>query len=166
MNDKLSYTVFDIGGSWVGILGSPSGLRRVIWGEPSEKQALISLNVNGAAKGQYADLVRRFKDYFASKRVDFTDKLDLSGGTPFQCAVWQAARLIPYGKTQSYGWIARKIGQPGAARAVGNALGKNPLSIIVPCHRVIAGDGTLGGFTGGLKYKKQLLALEKVNYKE
>lgn len=166
MSDKLTYAVFKTNGGWVGILGSPAGLRRVIWQEPSEKQALISLGVNGAVKGQYENLIRRFKDYFSGKRVDFPDKVDLSEGTPFQRAVWQAARLIPYGQKQSYGWIAKKIGKPGAARAVGQALGRNPLSIIVPCHRVIAGDGKLGGFTGGLAAKKRLLALEKVNYKD
>jgi methylated-DNA-[protein]-cysteine S-methyltransferase len=166
MGNKLSYTVFNTDGGWVGILGSPAGLRRVIWQATSEKQTLNSLGVNGAVKGRYDELVRRFKDYFSGKRVYFPDKLDLNGSTPFQCAVWQAARLIPYGQTKSYGWIAKKIGKPGAARAVGQALGRNPLLIVVPCHRVIAGDGKLGGFTGGLKLKKYLLALEKVNYKE
>lgn len=168
MNKQLFYVVFKTYGGWVGILSSPLGLRRIIWQEPSEKQALSSLGVDDGTKPapkQYEDLIQRFKDYFSGKRVDFPDKLDLSGGTPFQRSVWQAARLIPYGQTQSYGWIAKKIGKPGAARAVGQALGKNPLSIVVPCHRIIAGDGKLGGFTGGLKYKKYLLALEKVDYK-
>jgi len=74
--------------------------------------------------------------------------------------VWQATRLIPYGETRSYLWVAVQIGKPGAARAVGQALGRNPLPVIVPCHRVIAADGGLGGFTGGLEMKRRLLELE------
>jgi len=74
--------------------------------------------------------------------------------------VWQATRLIPYGETRSYLWVAVQIGKPGAARAVGQALGRNPLPVIIPCHRVIASDGGLGGFTGGLVMKRRLLELE------
>jgi methylated-DNA-[protein]-cysteine S-methyltransferase len=74
--------------------------------------------------------------------------------------VWEKARLIPYGETRSYMWLARQIGKPQAARAVGQALGRNPLPVIVPCHRVIASDGSPGGFTGGLHRKKMLLKLE------
>ena len=79
----------------------------------------------------------------------------------FRRLVWEATRLIPYGETRSYGWVAKQIGKPHAARAVGQALGKNPFLIIVPCHRVIAGDGTLGGFGGGLEMKQTLLEMEK-----
>ncbi|OGS63640.1 MAG: 6-O-methylguanine DNA methyltransferase [Elusimicrobia bacterium RIFOXYB2_FULL_62_6] len=83
--------------------------------------------------------------------------------TPFQRAVWRACMAIPAGETRSYGWIARRIGRPGAARAVGSALGKNPFAPAVPCHRVISSDGSLGGFSapGGLKTKARLLAKEK-----
>jgi AraC family transcriptional regulator of adaptative response/methylated-DNA-[protein]-cysteine methyltransferase len=82
------------------------------------------------------------------------------GGTPFQRAVWSAARAIPAGETRTYAAIARAIGRPGTARAVGRALGANPVPLLVPCHRVVASDGTLGGFTGGLDLKARLLALE------
>lgn len=83
--------------------------------------------------------------------------------TPFQQAVWKACMTIPAGQTRSYGWIAKKIGKPGAARAVGSALGKNPFAPVVPCHRVIKSDGGLGGFSapGGLKTKIKLLKKEK-----
>jgi O-6-methylguanine DNA methyltransferase len=83
--------------------------------------------------------------------------------TPFQQAVWRACMTIPAGQTRSYGWIAKKIGKPGAARAVGSALGKNPFAPVVPCHRVIKSDGTLGGFSapGGLGVKLALLKKEK-----
>jgi O-6-methylguanine DNA methyltransferase len=82
------------------------------------------------------------------------------GGTPFQRAVWKAAAAIPRGETRTYAQIARAVGRPGAARAVGQALGANPVPLLVPCHRVIASDGTLGGFAGGLDLKTRLLALE------
>lgn len=84
--------------------------------------------------------------------------------TPFQQAVWRACMTIPAGQTRSYGWIAKKIGKPGAARAVGSALGANPFAPVVPCHRVIKSDGALGGFSapGGLKAKLALLKKEKV----
>lgn len=90
------------------------------------------------------------------------DKL-MKNYTPFQQAVWRACMSIPPGETRSYGWIARRIGRPGAARAVGSALGKNPFAPTVPCHRVISSDGSLGGFSapGGLKTKARLLAAEK-----
>jgi O-6-methylguanine DNA methyltransferase len=87
--------------------------------------------------------------------------LDLSAGTAFQQAVWQALCRIPYGETRSYAWVAGQIGRPRATRAVGSACGANPIPVIVPCHRVIASDGSLGGFSCGLKWKKRLLALEQ-----
>lgn len=87
----------------------------------------------------------------------------MSAYTPFQRAVWQACMSIPEGQTRSYKWIAQQIGRPGAVRAVGSALGKNPFAPMVPCHRVIRADGTLGGFSapGGLKAKLNLLRREK-----
>ena len=86
--------------------------------------------------------------------------LDLEG-TSFQKKVWGALRTIPYGETRSYGEIARQVGNPRAARAVGMANHENPVAIVVPCHRVIAGDGSLGGYAGGLKRKSRILGLEK-----
>lgn len=99
--------------------------------------------------------------YFIGCPVYFPDELDLSRATPFQRRVWQAARLIPYGQTRSYAWVAGQAGAPLAARAVGQALGMNPLPVIIPCHRVLASDGAMGGFTGGLEMKQRLLALER-----
>ena len=88
--------------------------------------------------------------------------LDLTGATPFQRAVWRQLQLIPAGQTRSYAAIARAIGRPRAARAVGAACGANPIPLLIPCHRVIASDGSLGGFSGGLDWKRRLLALELV----
>jgi methylated-DNA-[protein]-cysteine S-methyltransferase len=107
-------------------------------------------------------LARQLKQYAAGKPVRFKVPLDLSAGTPFQQAVWRAMMTIPRGETRSYAWIAKKIGRPRATRAVGAACGANNIPVIVPCHRVVASDGTLGGFSGGLPLKRKLLALEGV----
>jgi len=98
--------------------------------------------------------------YFAGRLRDFDLPLDLRG-TTFQCAVWSALRTIPYGETWSYRDLAAHIGRPSAVRAVGAANGRNPIPIIVPCHRVIGSDGSLTGFGGGLPLKARLLALER-----
>ncbi|MFH1314635.1 MAG: methylated-DNA--[protein]-cysteine S-methyltransferase [Candidatus Eisenbacteria bacterium] len=87
-------------------------------------------------------------------------KLDLTGTTVFARKVWRATRKIPYGEVRTYAWVAEKLGYPNSARAVGGALGSNPVPIFIPCHRVIACDGHLGGFSGGVTIKKLLLALE------
>ncbi len=96
----------------------------------------------------------------AGHKVAFPDALDLSAATSFQRQVWQITRLIPYGETRSYSWLAEQLGKAGAVRAVGQALGRNPLPIIIPCHRVVAKDGQLGGYTGGVEIKRYLLNLE------
>lgn len=100
-------------------------------------------------------------EYLDGSRTVFDLELD-PAGTPFQRRVWQGLTEIPYGEVISYGELARRIGMPGAARAVGQANGKNPIPIVVPCHRVIAADGSIGGFSSGLGLKRQLLALERV----
>ncbi len=109
--------------------------------------------------GPFAAAVRELEEYFAGERRTFSVRL-APQGTPFQLSVWQALRAIPYGETLSYGELARRLGCPGGARAVGLANGANPLPIIVPCHRVIGVDGSLTGFGGGLLIKRALLTLE------
>jgi methylated-DNA-[protein]-cysteine S-methyltransferase len=99
-------------------------------------------------------------DYFAGRRSSFDLPLDLQGGTAFQRSVWDALLAIPSGGTTSYGMLSRRIGQPAAVRAVGAAVGRNPLSIVVPCHRVLGADGSLTGYAGGLERKTALLRLE------
>ena len=165
MGQESFYTVFKTSSGWVGIFGSSAGLQRTTLPQPSEKAAIKSLlvNISGATLSahRFEDLTKRFQAYFSGRRADFPDALDYSGATPFQRGIWEAARQIPYGQTRSYGWVARQAGKPGAARAAGQALGRNPLPVIVPCHRVLAGDGGPGGFSGGLEMKKLLLKLEK-----
>lgn len=120
--------------------------------------------VKGEAKAErnVALAASELAEYFAGKRRKFTVPLDLQG-TPFQLQVWQTLRRIPFGKAVSYGEEARMLGKPKAARAVGSANGRNPIPIIVPCHRVVAGDGSLGGYSAGLPMKRKLLALEGVS---
>ena len=98
--------------------------------------------------------------YFAGERVDFDLPLDLQAGTPFQQSVWDALRSIPRGGTTSYAELARRLGRPQAARAIGAAVGRNPVSIVVPCHRVLGTGGALTGYAGGLERKTALLQLE------
>ena len=105
------------------------------------------------------DTMRQLQEYFAGTRKSFSIPLDLQG-TDFQKKVWNVLLSIPYGETRSYSDIARAIGKPDAVRAVGAANGRNPLSIIVPCHRVIGQNGSLTGYAGGLEIKKMLLDLE------
>jgi methylated-DNA-[protein]-cysteine S-methyltransferase len=113
---------------------------------------------NGARRDDaaLADVRAQLDEYFAGQRMEFDLRLN-PHGTPFQLKVWQALRTIPYGATASYGQQAKKIGDPGSSRAVGLANGKNPISIIVPCHRVIGADGSLTGYGGGLAAKRWLL---------
>ncbi len=106
---------------------------------------------------------RQLNDYFSGKRKSFSVKLDFKG-TDFQKKVWAALLTIPFGETRSYGQIAQQIKNPKAVRAVGAANGKNPISIIAPCHRVIGSTGKLTGFAGGLGTKAHLLALEGRNH--
>ena len=111
------------------------------------------------ADGEFRDVKKQLGEYFRGTRKRFDLKL-APEGTPFQLAAWRQLRRIPYGRTISYGEQARRMGNPKAARAVGAANGENPISIIVPCHRVIGADGRLTGFGGGLGKKKRLLDLE------
>lgn len=108
----------------------------------------------------FLEAIRQLTAYFAGELQTFSLDLHLPG-TPFQRKVWQALREIPYGRTASYGEIARRIGNPGAGRAVGGANHRNPVPIVIPCHRVIGADGRLTGFGGGLHVKEALLALER-----
>jgi len=114
--------------------------------------------VDGFAPNRVA--LRQIQEYLEGKRTEFDLELDMHG-TAFQLEVWSALRGIPYGETRSYAGLAREIGRPNAVRAVGTANGANPLSLVVPCHRVINTDGKLGGYGGGLELKAKLLAMEQ-----
>jgi len=109
---------------------------------------------------QFLPLKKALRRYFSGKEMKFTFPFDLFSGTSFQRKVWNAMRKIPYGETRSYKWLAQKVGNPQKARAVGQACGSNPLPILIPCHRVIRENGSLGGFGGGLHIKGELLRIE------
>jgi methylated-DNA-[protein]-cysteine S-methyltransferase len=161
----FNYTVFNTSFGWIAIMSSGKGLVATTLPQRTEQHALMALGRDIGQANQDAsgleDIVARILAYFKGDRVDFNDRVDPEG-TPFQRRVWATTRRIPYGETKSYLWIARQIGKPRAARAVGQALGANPLPIIVPCHRVLTSAGDLGGFGGGLELKRKLLKMEKV----
>ena len=124
------------------------------------------INKNSLSKEKPVDAlllttITQLDQYLAGERQQFDMTLDWSLGTPFQQSVWRALQQIPYGQTISYAQLAQSIGKPTAYRAVANANGKNPLSIIIPCHRVVASHGSLGGYTGGLDKKRLLLGIEQ-----
>ncbi len=164
----ISYTVFKSPIGLTGLIASSNGLFRLINKLSSEKamEKHLSKLTNGKitkTPSEFKDLIQQFSKYFEGNLKSFDFPLDLSLGTPFQQKVWKKLITIPYGKTVSYKWLASAIKNPQASRAVGNANGKNPLSIIIPCHRVVRENGELGGYTGGINIKRFLLDLEQAN---
>ncbi len=138
------------------LVASAAGLQQVIFGAKKVAKVktiptVVKRNLNLAEK--------QLQEYFVGERKKFSLKLDIAG-TEFQESVWYALNKIAYGKTISYAQQAKLVRKPRAFRAVGTANGKNPVAIILPCHRVVASDGTLGGYGGGLAIKRKLLALE------
>ena len=136
-----------------------AGLRAVLWLRDDERRADAAGAEPGAAS-VLAEAARQLDEYFAGARTSFDLQLELQG-TPFQLAAWNALAEIPFGETRSYAEQAERIGRPAAYRAVGAANGRNPLSIVLPCHRVLGSDGSLTGFAGGLDAKRRLLDHER-----
>jgi methylated-DNA-[protein]-cysteine S-methyltransferase len=136
-------------------------LTRIEFGEPATDRG--PSRTESVPDGVLARAVGQLDQYFAGTRREFALELEPQG-TPFQLAVWEALRAIPYGATASYGDIARAVGRPNAVRAVGQANGRNPLAIVVPCHRVIGSDHSLTGYGGGIDRKRFLLALEGASF--
>lgn len=146
------------------VVASERGVRAVLW--PKEDPSRVRVDAPASVPeppgvGRILDsALVQLTEYFAGARTEFDVELDPIG-TPFQLAAWQALRTIPYGCTVSYGEQARRIGDQRKARAIGAANGRNPISIIVPCHRVIGADGSLTGFAGGIQVKAWLLDHER-----
>jgi len=161
---RLNYIIFDTDMGWVGVLASAKGLLGTTLPQHSAQAAyqLLGDSVSQAILSPHLfdDLMKRLNAYFSGHRRTFPDRLDLSRATPFQREVWEATKLIPYGETRSYAWVAEQIKRPKTMRVVGQALSKNPLPVIVPCHRVVTSGGRLSGFSGGVKMKRYLLSLE------
>jgi methylated-DNA-[protein]-cysteine S-methyltransferase len=144
------------------LIAGDNGLRAILWGA-EDLARIASIDVANLIEGSTPVLdraVTQLEEYFAGTRREFDLPLD-PGGTPFQQSAWQVLRTIPYGKTISYGQQAWQLGDPNKARAVGAANGKNPLSIVVPCHRVIGSTGGLTGFAAGVEIKSWLLDHER-----
>jgi methylated-DNA-[protein]-cysteine S-methyltransferase len=140
------------------IAGDADGIHKITF--PKNGKAVTpEAGWTESSRGPIAEAIRQLREYFSGRRTDFDLPL-VPEGTAFQKSVWQSLLRIPYGATISYGELARWVGNPKASRAVGAANGKNPLPIVIPCHRVIGANGTLTGFGGGLPIKKALLELE------
>jgi methylated-DNA-[protein]-cysteine S-methyltransferase len=156
--------IFETPAGWIGLLGSDRGLSKTTLPQKTKELAGLALGrklMDPTYLPQFfAEVVDQIEAYFKGRLTDFRITLDLSGATAFEKQVWEATRTIPYGRTQSYRWVAQRIGKPLSSRAVGGALGRNPVPIIIPCHRVIGSDGNLRGFGGGLDMKRYLLDLE------
>jgi len=141
------------------LVASREGLAAILWKDDNPRRVRLGNLVEDGTNPILLETQRQLGEYFAGQRKVFTVKLDFAG-TDFQRRVWTALLTIPYGETRSYGDIARQIGSPAAVRAVGAANGRNPISIIAPCHRVVGSNGKLTGFAGGLETKARLLGLE------
>lgn len=142
------------------ILSGEKGVTRIIFGEKEFRNFVDGLNGARVTEGgAAADMAHEIELYFDGRLSEFKTPIDVSEGTPFQKSVWKQLLDIPYGETATYGEVAENVGRPGAARAVGNAVGANPIPIVIPCHRVLASNG-LGGYSGGIHIKKDLLRIE------
>ena len=135
------------------LASSERGLSSVNFGITIPPHGIVDENANRV-------FIDQLSEYFERRRTTFDFTLDFDG-TPFQVSVWQALLQIPYGETRSYGDIAKSIGKPGAARAVGMANHENPIAVVIPCHRVVGQNGSLTGYAGGLHLKQKLLSIEQ-----
>jgi O-6-methylguanine DNA methyltransferase len=150
---------------WMGVAESERGLAAIMLPQSSKSAVAVGLGVEPASRPRSSSVMlrrakRQLVEYLAGRRTAFDLPLDLSAGTAFQRKVWKTLQAIPYGELWSYRGLASQVGGVHYARAVGGAVGANPLPIVVPCHRIVAQDATIGGFSSGLPAKRRLLALE------
>ncbi|MBI5699577.1 methylated-DNA--[protein]-cysteine S-methyltransferase [Candidatus Saganbacteria bacterium] len=158
------YSIFETKYGNMGAVASEKGLHMIIL--PKKKPEEVKKEL----EQYYTELIRdeeglkgiggRMREYLDGKKVKFREKMDLAGATDFELKVWDATLGIPYGETRSYAWVAKQIGEGKGVRAVGGALGRNRLPIIIPCHRVVSKEGDLGGFSAGIEMKVLLLKIE------
>jgi methylated-DNA-[protein]-cysteine S-methyltransferase len=167
----MKQRIFKTALGWAGVIATDRGICGIVLPKKNRQAAVRALRDAAShlrapedpadnGTGLLDHTVSLLQRYFDGEEVLFDLPLDLRYYTPFQRHVWRAAASIPFGETRSYRWIAGRIRKPRAARAVGQAVGANPVPVIIPCHRVITSSGTLGGFSGGLEMKKKLLRLE------
>ena len=149
---------------WVGVLASDKGIRRLELPHSSPLRAVEALQAEAShaelAPAHFEELRQELERYFTGAVVDFHQELDMEGAAPFFLRAWTACRSIPRGEVRSYAWLAAQAGNPRAMRAAGQSMARNPVAIIIPCHRVVATDGSLHGYGGGLELKQRLLDLE------
>ncbi|KAF0118562.1 MAG: methylated-DNA-protein-cysteine S-methyltransferase [bacterium] len=163
---KTVYSTFDTNFGWCCIVGKEGRLLEIVPFLHSEDSAYSYV------VSKYTDITlcsdcleepkEAIKRYLAGERMDFEFSLNLSGYTEFQRGVWETTMSISYGEIRTYSWVSKKLGIPKSSRAVGTALAKNPLPIVVPCHRVVRGNGSMGGYSaeGGIEIKAKLLKME------
>jgi len=165
----VSCAIFQTKIGWCAVVATGKAVLRIVIGFSEREQLLKQiLKEFGSAiekKPARMSITGEMKQYFSGKEVFLNCAMDWSSLSPFQQKVYKAAMKVPYGTVDTYGNLARRIGCPKGARAVGGALAKNPFPLVVPCHRIVRGDGSLGGFSarGGSVLKKKLLRLERVN---
>ena len=158
-DDRLVYKWVDSPIGRLKLVATDDGLTGILWEQERPGRVRLSALAEDPSHAVLVEAERQLSEYFHGRRQTFTLTLDFAG-TAFQRQVWSALLTIPFGETRSYAQIARQIGKPSATRAVGAANGRNPISIVAPCHRVIGANGQLTGFAGGLEAKAHLLALE------
>lgn len=162
----MKYCVVETSRGFIAILEKDGRLVRSTLPKPTREEAVAAgvTGTNVEDESAFGILPEKLRAYFEGKYADFSDVLlNLDGQSPFGSVVLLTAQRIPYGKVITYGELARLAGSPGAARAVGNIMARNMTPIIVPCHRVIAAGGKIGGFSSGLEWKRELLRLEGIN---
>jgi len=163
---RVTACIFRTRWGWMGVSETTKGIDAVVLPKASRQAVLSELQAASAAllDAQVSSRLREARaqltDYLAGTRRSFDLSLDLSRGTSFQRKVWRTLRRVSYGRLRSYQWVAVRVGGRQYARAVGNAVGANPMPIVIPCHRIVAQDTSLGGFSGGLPTKRKLLTLE------
>ncbi len=165
--EEIYYTAFQSPFGHVFVAKTVKGVCFITFSGIDEATFLSHLKRRFLKEAMRDDLVfgrikRELLDYFAGKRSECTFLLDLRVGTKFQGKVWKKLMEIPYGELRSYKWIASEIGDVNASRAVGNAVGANPVPPVIPCHRVVCSDGGLGGYSSGIHLKRKLLTLEGI----
>ena len=166
----ITYSVFPANLGWMGVVQGEKGLKRILLPSPGSQEVVS--HITGQFPASLRDdralrpLTKMLASYFEGKPLAQDILLDWSGSTSFSRRVWQAAQSIPWGEVRTYQWLGLYLEKPRSYRAVGSALGKNPFPLIVPCHRVIRTDGTLGGFSAptGIRLKRTMLEMEGLHF--
>jgi O-6-methylguanine DNA methyltransferase len=158
--------IFQTPWGWMGVSETARGVNAIVLPKASKRAVESGLRtspgggLDGKRSPRLRNARRQLTEFLRGKRATFELPLDVSDGTAFQRRVWRTLQRVPYGKLRSYQWVALRVGGRRYARAVGNAVGANPIPIMIPCHRIVAHDASLGGFSGGVAMKRKLLALE------